>query len=124
MYALVLQALVLREEKPLAAARRSSVPGIVVKLRQALLDLLAIGNLLEVGERDLILLFNPMRDLGRIVILEPPIRIGDGHAKVVIGVVCPFRFRVREPGGAIAALRSRCRKKREERQHRHDKEDY
>src|SRR6266571_3290708 len=111
MHALVLQAVVLREEEPLAAARRSSVPGIVVKLRQALLDLLAKGNLLEVGERDLVFLFNPMRDLGRIVILEPTIRIGDGHPKVGISVVCPFRFRVREPRSAITALRTGCRKK-------------
>ena len=56
---LVLQTIVLRIEEVVAAARGRRVFRIVVKLQQAILDLLAKGNFFQISEGDLVFRLNP-----------------------------------------------------------------
>jgi hypothetical protein len=85
---LVLEPVVLREEPVVAAAVGRAEARVVVELGQAVFDLRAEGNLVEVGEGQPVLLLDPACDLGlRGVVFEPAVWVGDLHAEVVVDLL-------------------------------------
>ena len=86
-HALVLQAVVLREEVVLALARRRRVLRVVVERVQPLGQLRAVRNLVEIRERHLVLRLDPRRGLRGRVVLQPSIRVGDRRAVIGVDVI-------------------------------------
>src|SRR5262249_53106577 len=93
---LVLQAVVLRIKIASAGLVRRAVALVVVQLGEALFDRLALRNLFEIGERDLVLGLNPLADLLRLahIIFEPAVRIEHLRAVKVIHLIDAPRFRI------------------------------
>ncbi len=86
-HGLILEAGVLEEEVAPALLERRAVLGIVPQRRQPAPDPFALRNLSEVRERDTVFRLDPGRGLGRVHVLEPPIRVGDLGAVVVVNHV-------------------------------------
>ncbi len=84
---LVLQAVVLGEEVALALAERGAVLGVVPQGGQAVLDLVADGDALEVLEGDGVLGFDPGLGLVAVHVFEPAVGIGHLRAVVVVDLV-------------------------------------
>ncbi len=84
---LVLQAIVFEKEVGVAAAEGRRIFGIVEKFFEAMLDLSAVGNLIEIGKRNFILGFDPGEGFGGVVVLEPAVGICDLGAVIVVDLI-------------------------------------
>src|SRR5262249_12781801 len=93
---LVLQAVILGEEKIFAFAKRRRVFREVEELLETLPHLRAIGNFFEVAEGNFVFCFDPAGGFRRIIVLQPAIRIGDLSAVIIVNLIVFARLRVLE----------------------------
>ena len=64
--------------------RRHTVAFVVHELCEAVLEGAAEGDVAQVVLCDFVLLLDPFRGLGRSVVFEPTVRVGDLRAEVVV----------------------------------------
>ena len=83
-HALVLQSVVLEKEKVVAVLARHSVFRVVPELGQPVADLVAERDLRQVVLRDFVFGRHPGGRLGRVVVLQPAVRIGHFRSEVVV----------------------------------------
>ena len=83
-HALVLQPVVLEKEKVVAVLARHAVFRIVPELGQPVADLVAERDLRQVVLRDFVFGRHPGGRLGRVVVLQPAVRIGHFRSEVVV----------------------------------------
>ncbi len=95
--ALVLQALVLREEVAAVFLAGQSEALEVPEFGDTRLDRITGGQALEVRKRNLVLGLDPGLDRLALHLLHPAIRIGDFHSVVLVHVVRPRRARIVVP---------------------------
>ena len=81
---LVLQTVVIEVVVPIAVARGRTLLRVVPELSQTLADLIAVGNLREIVERNLVLSLYPLGGFGGVVVLQPAIGIGHLSSEIVI----------------------------------------
>jgi hypothetical protein len=92
---LVLEAFVLAEEEVRALARRRTVALVVVELHDARAQRVAVADALEIRERHGVLGLDPRGRLGRRLVLEPAVRVGDLRAVIVVYMVDCLRHGIR-----------------------------
>ena len=90
-HVLVLQPVVLRIEVTPALFERRAVTLVIPQFGQPFLNGQAFWNPFQVTESDLVLGLNPGFGFGRIVVLQPAVRIGDLHAVIIVHDVCLAR---------------------------------
>ena len=93
-HALILQAVVLSEEDVLRLPGRRRVALVIVQRAQPRRHRAAVRDAVEIAERDLVLRFDPRRGFGRVVVLQPPVGIGDLDAMIGVDVVRLPRLRI------------------------------
>ena len=104
---LILQPVVLRKKVTPALFERHPVALVIPQFLQARPQLRALRQLLEIPERHAILRLDPRFGLGRIVILQPAIRIGDRHAVININLIRAGGRRIIHSGGNMSATHRR-----------------
>ena len=97
---LVLEAVVLVEVVPAALLERGAVLFVVPQVGQPRLDRLPLGEGLEVAERHLVLGVDPGLHVGVLphVVFQPPIRVGDDGAVVVVRLADGLRLGIGQRG--------------------------
>ena len=106
--ALVLQTVVVVEEVAVALLPRRALLGVVQQVFQVLLHLLAVGNLRQelVGHR--VLGLHPVGGLLGVVVLQPTVWVGHGHAEIVVHGVALLGFGILHLGNPVAFLVTGC----------------
>ena len=87
---LVLKAGVVDVEGPAPLLRGDAKPLVVPELGEPFPDLLPLGDVLQVGEGDLVLGLHPGLGLGAVVVLQPAVGIGHLGAEKS-STTSPFR---------------------------------
>jgi hypothetical protein len=98
------------EEVFTACLERHRIGDAIRQLRQASLEPLPDGDLLQKPVRQLVLRLDPLQHLRRVHLLQPPVGVGDGRAVIVIDDIHGRRARIRERDGRRSRLSRGCRR--------------
>src|SRR5262249_54154216 len=109
--ALILQPVVFEKEEMVAFSKRSRIFRIVVEFLKSLLDLRSVRNLIQIAEGYLVLFFDPLCSLRRIVVFKPAIGIGNIDSKICIHLIALLGFGILKP---LRAYRKNGREKSKE----------
>ena len=89
-----MQSVIFEIEIATAPLEGSAVAFVVPQIRQALVDLLAAGQLLQVAKGDAVLGLNPLAAFGRLGVFQPAVGIGDFYPVVNVYLTAFGAFRV------------------------------
>ena len=77
---------------------------VVPELRQPLADRLALRDLVEIAERQLVLGLDPGVRVGRVRVFQPAVGIGDLRAVIVVDLIDRLRLRIIQPAPSVCAV--------------------